>query len=156
MSIYRVYHYENSVVPYKHVLLKGDRIRKNDLTKMESKEREEKRRENMKCYDEKISESLSRSKRVISELALCNTWDYFCTFEFNEMKTVRNKISHMSEQADSKFKLLVSQKLSNSEIESVGEFLDTNKTSRSTYFEYYTEQILEYVRVISNRSLETR
>lgn len=102
-----------------------------------------------------ISEVVTLAKLYFENLGTYNLLSNM-PVEFNEMKTVRNKISHMSEQADSKFKLLVSQKLSNSEIESVGEFLDTNKTSRSTYFEYYTEQILEYVRVISNRSLETR
>lgn len=35
-----------------------------------------------KCqhYDNKLDASLSRSRRVILELALCNDWKYFCTF----------------------------------------------------------------------------
>lgn len=31
-------------------------------------------------YDKKIDASLSRAKRVVFELALCNNWKYFCTF----------------------------------------------------------------------------
>lgn len=35
-----------------------------------------------KCqhYDDKLEASLSRSRRVVLELALCNDWKYFCTF----------------------------------------------------------------------------
>lgn len=31
-------------------------------------------------HDKKLDSSISRSKRVVLELALCNPWDYFCTF----------------------------------------------------------------------------
>lgn len=31
-------------------------------------------------HDEKMDSSISRAKRVILELALCNDWKYFCTF----------------------------------------------------------------------------
>lgn len=34
-------------------------------------------RENHKTYDEKLPASISRTKRVVLELALCNPWDYF-------------------------------------------------------------------------------
>lgn len=33
-----------------------------------------------KHYDEKLDASLCRSRKVILEKALCNRWDYFCTF----------------------------------------------------------------------------
>lgn len=36
-------------------------------------------RENQKTYEEKLPASISRAKRVILELALCNPWDYFVT-----------------------------------------------------------------------------
>lgn len=36
-------------------------------------------RENHKTYDEKLPASISRTKRVVLELALCNPWDYFVT-----------------------------------------------------------------------------
>ena len=35
--------------------------------------------ENHKSYEEKLPASISRAKRVILELALCNPWDYFVT-----------------------------------------------------------------------------
>lgn len=31
-------------------------------------------------YDKKLDASMSRSRRVVLELALCNPWKYFCTF----------------------------------------------------------------------------
>lgn len=33
-----------------------------------------------KHYDKKLDSSISRARRVVLELALCNHWDYFCTF----------------------------------------------------------------------------
>lgn len=36
--------------------------------------------ENRKHYDKKLDSSVSRAKRVILEKALCNPWDWFCTF----------------------------------------------------------------------------
>lgn len=36
-------------------------------------------RENHKTYDEKLPASVSRTKRVVLELAMCNPWDYFVT-----------------------------------------------------------------------------
>lgn len=37
-------------------------------------------------YDEKLAASLSRSRRVILELGLCNSWDYFFTCTLDESK----------------------------------------------------------------------
>lgn len=37
-------------------------------------------REHHLSYDEKLDASISRSRRVVLELALCNKWKYFCTF----------------------------------------------------------------------------
>lgn len=31
-------------------------------------------------YDQKLDQSISRSRRIILELGLCNDWEYFCTF----------------------------------------------------------------------------
>ena len=39
--------------------------------------------------DAKIDESLSRSRRTIRDLILCNSFDYFCTFTFNADKVDR-------------------------------------------------------------------
>lgn len=93
MSIYRIYHYGNSVVPYKHVLLKGDRLRADDVLESIRKERERERRERgFVDHEKKMEESLSRAKRNISDLCLCNDFDYFCTFEFNVMKVDRDNL----------------------------------------------------------------
>lgn len=70
--------------------------------------------------------------------------------EFNEMKTVRNKISHMSSQADKQFKILVTQKLSNSEIHSAGEFLNSLNTGHISFFEYYVNQISGFANAVAN------
>lgn len=46
-----------------------------------------------KHYDHKLDSSLSRSRRVLLELALCNHWDYFCTFtQDNEMRSRDNLV----------------------------------------------------------------
>lgn len=39
-----------------------------------------------KDNEEKLSQAVSRAKRVILELALCNRWDYFCTFTLDKDK----------------------------------------------------------------------
>lgn len=39
--------------------------------------------------EEKLSNSLSRTKATVKELALCNTWDYWCTFTIDEKKCDR-------------------------------------------------------------------
>lgn len=41
-------------------------------------------REHHLSYDEKLDASLSRARRVVLELALCNKWKYFCTFTIAE------------------------------------------------------------------------
>lgn len=85
MSYYRVWEYPNSAVPYKHVFIKRDRI----------EEGREKALKNTAAIlealnaDEKLQESLSRSKRNITDLILCNPFEYFCTFTFNADKVDR-------------------------------------------------------------------
>lgn len=37
-------------------------------------------RKNHATYEEKLDASISRARRVVLELALCNDWTYFCTF----------------------------------------------------------------------------
>lgn len=89
MSYYRVWEYPNSYVPYKHVFIKRDRIE-------EGREKAEKNTtailEKLKS-DEKLKESLSRSKRNITDLILCNPFEYFCTFTFNADKIDRYNYS---------------------------------------------------------------
>lgn len=49
-------------------------------------------KETQKRYDNKLEASLSRSRRVVLELALCNTWDWFCTFTINDSKYDRSNL----------------------------------------------------------------
>lgn len=43
-------------------------------------------------YDNKLSQSLSRARRIVLELALCNDWAYFCTFTLDESKYKRDDL----------------------------------------------------------------
>lgn len=45
-----------------------------------------------KHYDHKLDASLSRAKRVVLELALCNEWMFFCTFTINKSKFDRTDL----------------------------------------------------------------
>lgn len=45
-----------------------------------------------KHYEDKLEASLSRSRRVILEKALCNPWDYFCTFTISGDKADRTDL----------------------------------------------------------------
>ena len=50
-----------------------------------------------KHYDHKLDSSLSRSRRVLLELALCNPWDYFCTFTQDGEKRSRDNLVEFHE-----------------------------------------------------------
>lgn len=97
MPFYRVWEYPNSCVPYKHVYIKRDRPFKPERQE-EIGDREDTAASNsasiLKILDEqekenKRSDSLSRSKRNITDLILCNQFDYFCTFTFDPEKINR-------------------------------------------------------------------
>lgn len=75
-SLYNVYHYTDRV--YKIVKFKSSII---PLGPGPAEKRQ--------SYDHKLDASLSRSRRVVLELALCNPWDYFCTFTLDEGKQDR-------------------------------------------------------------------
>lgn len=45
-----------------------------------------------KHYDTKLDASVSRSRRMILEKALCNSWDWFCTFTISEDKFDRQNL----------------------------------------------------------------
>lgn len=49
-------------------------------------------RETQKHHDKKLDSSVSRSKRVILEKALCNHWDWFCTFTIADSKYDRKDL----------------------------------------------------------------
>ena len=48
--------------------------------------------ESQKHYDKKLDSSISRTKRVILEKALCNPWEWFCTFTIAEDKYDRKNL----------------------------------------------------------------
>lgn len=48
--------------------------------------------EAQKHYDKKLDSSISRTKRVILEKALCNPWEWFCTFTIAESKYDRKDL----------------------------------------------------------------
>lgn len=50
-------------------------------------------KENHLSYDQKLDSSLSRSRRVVLELALCNDWKYFCTFTIAKENYDRKDLS---------------------------------------------------------------
>lgn len=43
-------------------------------------------------YDQKLDSSVSRTRRMILEKALCNSWDWFCTFTISEDKFNRSDL----------------------------------------------------------------
>lgn len=43
-------------------------------------------------HKDKLSQSLSRSRRIVLELALCNDWAYFCTFTLDKDKYKRDDL----------------------------------------------------------------
>lgn len=49
-------------------------------------ERSKKVDRSKKGYGEKLDAAISRAKRVVLEVALCNRWDYFCTFTLDQTK----------------------------------------------------------------------
>lgn len=49
-------------------------------------------RSEFKHSETKLDSSISRTKRLILELALCNTWDYFCSFTLDESKWDRSDL----------------------------------------------------------------
>ena len=75
MSVHRIYRYPNwTETPYKHILLK-----RGGFTYHEDKAPPTE-------HDGRMSESLSRSRRLIQEYILCNDFRLFCTFTFDGEK----------------------------------------------------------------------
>ena len=98
MPFYRVWEYPNSCIPYKHCYVKRERYIKPD----EQKRVDDRAAENTAAileHLEKLEETkklphhLSRAKRMITDLILCNKFDYFCTFTFDAEKIDRYNYS---------------------------------------------------------------
>lgn len=96
VSFYRVWKYSNSVVPFKHCYMKRERsVRKGmddrascnvaaileELKKLDAEQDEDE--------FSKLSNNLSRSRKTIVDLILCNRFEYFCTFTFDSSKIDR-------------------------------------------------------------------
>ena len=79
MSLYVIKKFSFSPVKYKHVFLYRDFEKKIEKIP----------REKWKKNTEKTPEALSRAKSIITEIALNNKFDYFCTFSFDKDKIDR-------------------------------------------------------------------
>lgn len=100
MSYYRIWEYPNSNTPFKHSFLKRDRLEKGRedasrnsadiLQFLEAKEKEK--------TDERFNQSLSRSRKNILDILLCNEFDYFCTFTFDGQKIDRYNFNECKKQ----------------------------------------------------------
>lgn len=91
MSFYRVWKYPNSAVPYKHCYVKRDREVGKDRALSNVAAILEKLKEIDAEHDDssKRSDSLSRSRKTVVDLILCNRFEYFCTFTFDAAKIDR-------------------------------------------------------------------
>lgn len=49
-------------------------------------------RQECKHYDVKLASSLSRTRKLLLEKALCNPWDWFCTFTLDKAKYKRDDL----------------------------------------------------------------
>lgn len=50
-------------------------------------------REKQQHHEKKLAASLSRTRRMILEKALCNNWEWFCTFTLDKTKYDRNDLA---------------------------------------------------------------
>ena len=76
---YNIYHYTGGI--YKIVNFKSTAPRLSPPVRSETLK-----------YDNKLVQSLSRARRVVLELALCNDWAYFCTFTLDPTKYKRDDL----------------------------------------------------------------
>lgn len=71
--------------------------------------------------------------------------------EFQQMKTIRNKISHVSKQSTKSFNTLTNMQIATTNIRAAA-FLSTLKDhTTTTYYTYYTDLIKSYVEAICNK-----
>lgn len=91
MSVTRIYKYKNSSIRYKHIKL--NRELKPRVKRDEKQEEYKKVTNEQKITDIlKFDEALSRAKRNIIDIILCNDFEYFCTFTFKPDKFDRYDI----------------------------------------------------------------
>lgn len=95
MSFYRIYQYPLRMTGYKHIYFIRDRIAL--LGKGE-------RKKAPAVHEEKLDNNLSRTRRTVRDLCLCNPFDYFCTFTFNAEKIDRYNFDVCSKRLSELFK----------------------------------------------------
>lgn len=85
MSFYRIYNYPLKVKKFRHVHIKRKRggVQKEVVGEKSSTILDE------LAILEKSSQNLSRARRAVRDIILCNHFDYFCTFTFNAEKVDR-------------------------------------------------------------------
>lgn len=76
MSFYRIYRYPFSSFQYRHLFFYGSRSVGYDLS-------------DVKHHSCKLSQSFSRSRRIVRDYILCNGFTHFCTFTFSADKVDR-------------------------------------------------------------------
>lgn len=54
--------------------------------------------ENHKHYEKKLDSSVSRTKRLVLEKALCNDWEWFCTFTISKDKHDRSDLANWNKK----------------------------------------------------------
>lgn len=81
MSFYRIYEYPLNDLQFRHIYVKRDRV-----VNAEPKEKPI-----LDLIDDfkKSEQSLSRARKQIRDIILCNQFDYFCTFTFDSKKIDR-------------------------------------------------------------------
>ncbi len=70
--------------------------------------------------------------------------------ELQQMKTIRNRISHTSEKSVRQFNTLTNSQIAMTGL-SAAEFLLQNKTVNMNFFSFYTDIIMSYVEAICNK-----
>lgn len=71
--------------------------------------------------------------------------------EMEDIKTIRNRISHISEKSTKAFNRLLAKTITQTSNISVCDFLVTFRQGSETYFTYYTDILKSYVEAICNK-----
>lgn len=73
--------------------------------------------------------------------------------EFDDIKNIRNRISHNSEKSTKAFERVLIKTIMQTTNVSVGDFLMMFKDNSQTYFSYYMDYLKGYVEAICNKSI---
>lgn len=73
--------------------------------------------------------------------------------EFDDIKNIRNRISHNSEKSAKAFERVLVKTIMQTTNVSVGDFLMMFKDNSQTYFSYYMDYLKGYVEAICNKSI---